>query len=211
MGQIPVVSGKIVILLVVIILPTFIAAQAPTLPEEDDRQYYGLHWGAAGIAHTLFKISQNSLVDTQTKQNAVSSAIKAVDAIWVNRYVENNLRYATWSKFETASVYPGQKYGAAGIIKVFIDAFEATGDDTYLEYAENSLEELFLGAANASTYPHWPYSYYEIRNPLGIAITDIKYGSLGMIEAALDLYEVTQKQRYLEMAERAADWAYLVT
>ncbi|MHA2169641.1 MAG: lanthionine synthetase LanC family protein [Candidatus Kariarchaeaceae archaeon] len=211
MAQLPVFSGKIMILLVLVTIPAFITAQAPILPEEDDRQYYGLHWGAAGIAHVLFKIAENGLVDDQTKQNAMSSAIKAVDAIWDNRYVENNFRYATWAKFETASVYPGQKYGAAGIIKVFIDAYQATGDSIYLKYAEDSLEELFLGAANASTYPHWPYSYYEIRNPLGIAITDIKYGSLGMIDAALDLFEVNQKQRYLEMAERAAGWAHHVS
>ncbi|MHA2253609.1 MAG: lanthionine synthetase LanC family protein [Candidatus Kariarchaeaceae archaeon] len=211
MAKLPVFSEKIAILLVLVTLPTFIAAQAPTLPEEDDRQYYGLHWGAAGISHVLFKIAENDLFDEQTRQNAMSSAIKAVNTIWDNRYLENDLRYATWSKFETASVYPGQKYGAAGIIKVFIDAYQATGNSVYLNYGEDSLEELFLGAANASTYPHWPYSYYEIRNPLGIAITDIKYGSMGIIEAALDLYEVTQKQRYLEMAERAAGWVYLIS
>ncbi len=190
---------------------TPIPGQAPSLPNEDQKEYYGLYWGAAGISLSLLEISQSGLLNADQKEKSINAAETGLNSIWENRYQENDTKFATWRKFSEGGIYPGQKYGAAGIIKVFKSAYEITGKDKYLEYAIEAIDELFRGAANSTTYPSWPYSYYKFRNPSGIAITDIKYGSLGIIDALLDVYQITGNDELLIKAQRTANWLYLIS
>ncbi|MHA2249561.1 MAG: lanthionine synthetase LanC family protein [Candidatus Kariarchaeaceae archaeon] len=185
--------------------------QAPILPDEDQKQYYGLYWGASGIAQSLLELGYSGLFEENTSREAINAAKQALNAVWNNRYEEDGVKYPTWSKFARSDIYPGIKYGSAGIAKVFLRAYTLTGNETYHSRSIEIIDELYISAANATSTPHWPYSYFEVRNPLGIAITDIKYGSLGIIDATLDLYEQTLDEKYLDYAIKAANWIYSIS
>ena len=81
----------------------------------------------------------------------------------------------------------------AEIIETFIDAYEQTGDKTYLGYAETTAKNSFLDAGR-------PFASWE-SNPYN---DDIAWGAIAMCR----LYQNTGKLRYLTIAKRNFDMMF---
>lgn len=189
-----------------------VEAQVPNLPAEDDNVYHGTYWGAAGIAEGLLEIANNSILDEELNSEVEQLALDALDKVWDQRYVlENGDQIPSWTKYKDGDIYPGQKYGAAGISINYMNAYQFTGDEKYLDRAKLALEELLLQASYESEYPNWPYAYNDIRNPFGIPISDVSFGSLGILEALLSLYEITGESQYLDKSLDIYNWLELIS
>lgn len=186
--------------LILLMLPT-VNAQAPEVVEEDNTEYYGFEYGAAGILQVLLEYYQEN-------SSILPVITHGLDALWKKRNTEN-ISQAIWEKSDGTGFYPGLKYGNAGIIKTYVSAYKILKNQSYLDHAVVSVDTIYSHAMNAS-YPHWSYTYYKPEeNQNGIVITDLRYGSLGLIDAFLDIYEVTNSSRFLSMAVNAT--RYLIT
>ncbi|OLS21706.1 MAG: hypothetical protein HeimC2_32640 [Candidatus Heimdallarchaeota archaeon LC_2] len=196
-----------IFLMILLLFPNSNTAQAPSLPDEDDTVYLGRYWGAAGIADGLLEIVNSSILDIELNEKIEQLALNALDKTWEQRYtLENGSQIPAWSKYATAGIYPGQKYGAAGISINYMHAYLYTNNEKYLTWAQSSLDELLLEASNETEFPSWPYSYSEIRNPLGIPVSDISFGNLGVLDALLLMYEITNDTRYLDKSIEVYNW-----
>lgn len=199
------VGFLLVNLIISLVVPT--NSQVPTLPEEDTNSYLGYYWGAAGIASGLMRLAASNIVDAAQNSNLGSIVTEAMDVIWENRYqTENGTKLAAWGKFIDADIYPGLKYGATGIASVFLEAYRDTNNQKYLDWAIQSIDELFLEISNNSLYANWPYAYSGFRNTSGIPITDISFGNLGILDSTLELYQITGYARNLEQALDTYKW-----
>lgn len=182
-------------------------SQAPAFPDEDTNSYLGYYWGAAGIAEGLLYISENEFVDRNLQDQLELTALSAVDSVWENRYqLENGTKIAAWSKYQDGNIYPSWKYGAAGIANVFLDAYIYSTNQKYLGWASESIDELYLEISNNSINANWPYDYSDHRNTFGIPITDMSFGSLGILQSTLELYKMTGDLYLLEQALDAFAW-----
>ncbi len=189
-----------------------VESQVPNLPAEDDNVYHGSYWGAAGIAEGLLDIANSRILDEALNTEIEQLAENALDKIWDQRYtLENGDQIPAWSKYKDGSIYPGQKYGATGISINYMNAYQITGEEKYLNRAQLALEELLLQASNETEYPSWPYSYGDIRDPLGIPISDISFGNLGILEALLLMYEITQESHYLDKSIDVYNWLEFIS
>ncbi|MCE7734851.1 MAG: hypothetical protein GPJ54_08250 [Candidatus Heimdallarchaeota archaeon] len=184
-----------------------VSSQAPAIPDEDTNSYFGYYWGAAGIASGLLQFSTSEFIEDIVNDQLKLVALEAIDSVWENRYqLENGTKIAAWSKFQDGNIYPSLKYGAAGIASVFIDAFRYTNNQKYLDWASESIDELYLEISNNSINANWPYDYSDHRNTFGIPITDMSFGSLGILQSTLELYDMTGDSRHLEQAFDAYTW-----
>jgi lantibiotic modifying enzyme len=183
------------------------SSQAPALPSEDSNVYYGYYWGAAGIASGLLKFAGSGLFDPALSAILELTAINAFEEVWEHRYeLENGSKVAAWTKYIDGDIYPGQKYGAAGIAKLYLEAYDYTNNEIYLNRAIESIEELFLEENVNSTYPHWSYSYHTIRDTDGIPLTDFSFGNLGVLDTTLNLYKFTNDACYLDKSLDVFKW-----
>lgn len=190
-------------LLVVLLLSSLIPSQGqiPVRLEEDINRYYGFEYGAAGILIALLDYLQ--LNEDQSVRIAIE---KGYEALWNARYETDGKKYPIWQKIEDGDIYPGIKYGSAGIAKSFLKAYDVIGEKNYLLHAEEILDFLYQQAEDPKI-PSWAYAYANISlGSLGIKITDHRYGSLGIIASFIDLYKSNQNPRYLDMAVNATSW-----
>lgn len=201
-------------LLSILIILTFIiplhpvSGQAPPLPAEDDSIYPGYFWGAAGVVDGLLGMIDLDVFTDEEISKAISIIERAIDGIWNQRYqTESGDQLPTWQKVETGDIYPGKKYGAAGIIDTLVHAYSVLGNSTYLTMANASSYEL-MAESSHFTLPHWPYAYIFTRGASGISITDWNFGSIGIIDSVLDVYELTNDSTLLNFATEAASWVY---
>ena len=93
---------------------------------------------------------------------------------------------------------------------IFIEAYLIYNNDTYLQWAESAINELYAQVQHFSL-PHWPYAYPFSRSATGIYITDISFGSLGIIDSTLNLYMVNKNTTYLNYAINATQWLYNIS
>ncbi len=185
------------------------ANQIPDLPYFDDRTYLGYEYGSAGISIALLEVYSSSNIDNATKMRISSLVENSLEKLWDARIEYEGVRYPAWDRSieeQYLSVYPGIKYGAPGIIRAFLKIFEITDDSKWLARAEESYWYLSTQAINTSTNPHWPYNFNMPKEDSGVAITDLKYGSTGVLSLGIDLFEVTQNQTYLDHGELIISW-----
>ncbi|MCH8908117.1 MAG: hypothetical protein IH840_13595 [Candidatus Heimdallarchaeota archaeon] len=199
-----------------LLLTVPVNAQRPTFGQNDTRSYVGLYWGSAGIVETLISILEfddENLVLKEMERNEVISAVwRAIDGIWESRIIlDNGTKIAAWSKYTQSDIYPGQKYGAAGIIKVLVKAYQYFNDESYLSYASEAADELILERSGLYANANWGYSYSDRDRSSGLSLTDLTFGSLGIIEALLTIFEVTDDNKYLEFSIDAATWIQKIT
>ncbi len=195
------------ILLLIVTTPTI--AQIPDQPSVDFEIYYGYEWGAAGIASAL--ISSTTIIPPPVNLNA--SIQKAIDYIIQNRFRFQGNDYFAWEKGPKlqTGIYPGIKYGAAGIILTLTDAYQYSKNDSYLDLAKTTMQELMNQAVDNLTLPHWGYSYGTPSSGDGIALTGINFGATGVIKAALALYKTTKDTSYLQIAQKIFNWIHSVS
>ena len=182
-------------------------AQFPEDPVYDTNAYLGFEVGAAGIAHALLS-SLDKLTDNTQSADARAAVEAALLTIWDNRLEYEGEQYAAWGKtLGEDLVYPGQKYGAAGIVPVFLSFYEQTSDAVWLDRANQSYWSIMAQANNETTLPHWSYAYsLPGQDPYGIPITDLKYGAAGILSLNLQLYRQNGDAKLLTAGERIVDW-----
>ncbi len=181
-------------------------AQFPAGKLNDQHEYFGFEYGASGISASILA-SISLLNDSDLQSTAITTVDKSLASIWENRLEYEGSKVPAWGKFLGDDlVYPGKKYGTVGILNTFLDYYEFSQNNTWLDYATQGFDALMQQALNASTLPHWPYAYDLPTDPNGIPITDLKYGAGGILDYALRLYSITQNQTYLEISSRIADW-----
>ncbi|MCE7735753.1 MAG: hypothetical protein GPJ54_12795 [Candidatus Heimdallarchaeota archaeon] len=183
--------------------------QIPDLPHFDDKTYSGLEYGTAGISIALLEAYTLSDIDITIKKQLLNIVENSLEKLWEERIEYNGVRYPTWKSSvedEYLSVYPGLKYGAPGIIHAFLKIFEITQESKWLDRAEESYWYLSTQAINESSTPHWPYHFSIPKEDSGISITDLKYGSAGVLSLGIELFQVTQNQTYLDHGELIVSW-----
>ncbi len=195
--------------LTLVLIPHSASAQMPVLPIFDPEVYYGLELGTSGIASALLKVVDNDIFSSDANKVILNAVNRALDAVWDSRAVFNGSQYAAWSKGPSSPsdfVYPGVKYGAAGIAPVFIEMYESTADEIWLERAIASFDALIAQSVDELK---WPYAYGLPSEDGGLALTGIKYGNAGMALMAMNLYVTTANTSYLDYAGEMLD--YLLT
>ena len=173
--------------------------------------YFGYGYGAAGIGDFFL-----DLYNQTSNKTYLNIAIQAYDYIYSHGITNGTLYktffkepgYIFWTKSETDYiVYPGFKYGNAGISNFFLNLYLATMNDTYLKSAEQSLSIFPATAIKAQTADssqkgiYWGYSFYD---PTPIA--DIMYGNVGIASTFLNAYQVTHNTSYLDIATKSLLW-----
>ena len=194
-------------LLVTIILFSLqqVASQAPELPEFDNSTYYGYEYGSSGILLTLLRVLENNLLPGY-QAKIQTSLTNGLSFIWDHRIENETSLYPTWSKDTTDNlIYPSTKYGAAGIIPLFLEYYQYSNDSVWLDRASSAFNMIMQQVNHNSTLPNWGYAY-TIEDTSGIPITDIKYGSAGILETAINLYQVTLDQKYLDLSSSIIQW-----
>lgn len=187
-----------------------ILAQMPAIPDTDTDIYYGHEYGVSGIAEALLRFE--IYFSASEISNEVTNSIElALNYVWDNRFELNGSQVSSWAKGpEQQSIYPGKKYGAAGIIPAFLAMYNVTKSIRWLDRAISSYWQLSEEALNGSDFPNWPYSYFEPHDD-GISLTDLKYGSAGILSVGIDLYTLTGNQSYLEHGVLIAQWLEAVS
>jgi len=196
----------IIIFLMIILTPHSSNAQMPELPDYDPEVYYGYELGASGIASALLKVAEKNIFSDDANEIIINAVNRALEAVWSNRAEFNGTEYAAWSKGPTAPsdyVYPGVKYGAAGIGPVFIDMHQYTGEEIWVERAIDSFDALIDQGVDDIK---WPYAYGLPSEEGGLALTGYKYGSAGIAKFAMDLYDTTLNHSYLEFTGEILDY-----
>ncbi|MHA2251011.1 MAG: lanthionine synthetase LanC family protein [Candidatus Kariarchaeaceae archaeon] len=182
-------------------------AQIPTTPYFDDKTYLGVEYGAAGIALSFLETYQSTIFDENYSSEILTSSLAILDQIWEDRIEYEGQKYASWAKTtQSQSIYPGKKYGPSGILEVFLQIYQITQDPKWMQRIEEGYWLLASQANNQTNYPNWPYAYSMPKEEGGIAITDLKYGSAGVLELNLQLYKATNDSRYLEHGEKIISW-----
>ena len=194
--------GKYILLicLTLMLIPHGSTAQMPELPIYDPEKYYGFELGTSGIASALLKVVENNIFSPEANQIIIDAVNHALNAVWDNRALFNGSQYAAWSKGPSTPqdfVYPGIKYGAAGIAPVFIDMYDYTSDEIWLDRAIESFDALIAQSVDDIK---WPYAYGLPSEEGGLALSGYKYGSAGMALFAMNLYVTTSNSSYLDFA-----------
>jgi len=202
---------KIIILIILISSTLHVQAQAPELPERDNHIYPGLYWGAAGMSKAMIQLLAAGVLSTQAEAEANLTLQRGLDAIWHARMESYDGEIIpSWRKVDGGSIYPGLKYGASGIASVFLDAYQLTLNATYLSWANASIYEVYNQAQHFEL-PHWSYDYLFYRDAQGVYITDLSYGSLGIVQSTLQLINTTHDQFLLQKALDAMTWLYNIS
>lgn len=195
---------RFITLFLILSVALTVQGQIPQQPSVDYEIYYGYEWGAAGIAESLIKAA------SATKNSGMlnQSIAKAADYVVNNRFQFQGKQYFAWEKGPNlqTGIYPGIKYGAAGIILFLSEAYKYTHNGTYLDYAEKAMQELMNEAIDNSSKPHWGYSYGTPSSNEGISLTGLSFGSAGVIKAAISLFNATGEKLYLQQAQDMFDW-----
>ncbi len=176
-------------------------AQLPSLPDYDTETYYGYELGAAGITDTLIQFYHHGL-NSSVLRDVINSTL---EKIWSSQIEFQGVKVPAWGKYSGENtVYPGKKYGAAGILKTILSW--SNGADIWLEYVDKGINELFNEALNSSTIPHWGYAYFLPNDPYGIPITDLKYGSAGILDLIYQRYLKNPNPDSLSQMNSIMNW-----
>ncbi|MDH5403347.1 MAG: hypothetical protein OEY49_12705 [Candidatus Heimdallarchaeota archaeon] len=198
-----------IFLILLLFTPSSVSTQIPSQSEEDDETYFGWYWGSAGILSVLFDLLSANVGDSNFKGELTNLINRGLDGLWENRLmIDNGSKIASWSKIENGSIYPGMKYGVTGIIKTFLRAYTLLNNETYLNWIDESFQQLIRESDHTSQYLSWPYNYENIQNNTGIVVNDINFGGLGIIDTILDYYNKTNNIELLSYAISIAEWLY---
>lgn len=202
------ISATVLLVLFLILNP--VSGQMPAPNIEDTAKYYGYDYGCAGIATAMLEALP--FLNLSERNQTMEAVELCLERLWNARSTYNGQVYAAWSKStENEIIYPGHKYGAAGIIDAFLNYYTATGNTTWLERSLQSYNSLMDQAINKTTLPHWGYAYDLPSDPYAIPITDLKYGAAGVLQLNLRLFQVTGNQTLLLEGEKIIEWLKMTT
>lgn len=123
------------------------------------------------------KVINAGIYDTNAFDVIFSSVLRVMESIWDQRSEIHDEMVATCSKgpsYNADYIYPGVKYGTAGIIPVFLDMYDYIADEIWLDRAKESYDELFRQAIRTEELPKWSYAYSYPKEELGLSPTGIK-------------------------------------
>lgn len=162
----------------------------------ESQYYYGQYYGAAGIGSLFIE-----LYNETNNQTYLETALK------IGNYLLNSAStygndYVWWSRSEDSQVvYSSEKYGIAGIATFLLSLYQTSGNSTFLNYAEKSLDLLYH---YRTTTDHGILFNYSL--PMSAAITDLIYGVTGVAKSYLKAYEVTDNKTYLSICIESMNW-----
>ncbi len=159
----------------------------------------GLYVGAAGIGQCFVELAHASW--TNGSLNIVTGA-----ADWLISYAYKNPVFGGYQWWEYGLPVAGMNYtgkytGAAGIGEFFLDAFERTGNSTYLDYAVGAADWLLYKAYPRGGGFAWPKS-----DSTGTFWTGQDYGAAGIGQFFIKLFQTTGNLTYLETVKNASQW-----
>ena len=172
------------------------------LPVNDpnlSQYYYGLYYGASGIGMTFLQLF------SETKNMTyLQIAEKAGNYLLLNAEFTTNRSLTAWNKSEDDfSIYTGEKYGLAGITTFLLNLYQYSNNNTYLLFAETTLQLLY----NFRSVTPYGYAYnYTLVGGYQASITDYIYGATGVAKSFLTAYLVTNKQTYLNDCTNIMSW-----
>ncbi|OLS18882.1 MAG: hypothetical protein HeimC3_48200 [Candidatus Heimdallarchaeota archaeon LC_3] len=178
--------------------PSSSNSQVPVLSDFDEKVYFGYEYGTSGIINTLLELQNAKLPDFNL--DLIPLIEFTLEQVWNDRINSNRTKYASWPKMKDfySIIYPGQKYGPAGIFLTFINLYNTTEDIKWLQRAEEGYWLLASQALNSTTQPRWPYSYKFPNATSGTSTTDLKYGTSGILYFNMLLYKITKNSSYLD-------------
>jgi lantibiotic modifying enzyme len=101
----------------------------------------------------------------------------------------------------SSNYYTDLYYGSPGIITLFSELYDTTGEEEYYNYAVGGAEWLIEKAISEAGGYKWPE-----REDLPFYYTGLYVGVAGTGDAFLNLYETLSDTTYLDYATGAADW-----
>ncbi len=133
----------------------------------------------------------------QTTGNATYLTYANGAAQWLVSQAEVSNGGYCWPQSSGGTIYhTGQYYGAAGIGEFFLDAFQTTGNATYLTYANGAAQWLVSQAEESEGMYYWhPSTSGTIDYNLGQA-----FGIAGIGEFFLAAFHTTGNETYLTYA-----------
>ncbi len=149
---------------------------------------------AAAFACTFSAVAQSPLLT-----NAANSLISREDSF---------LGGWAWQSVEQAPNYQGDSdVGTSSVGIAFLEAYNATGDVTYLSAAEEAGNWL----VSAQTATGWVPDYYNPGNvspsgPANYGFTSMDDGAIGQALFLYSLYQKTGNTAYESAATKAANW-----
>jgi hypothetical protein len=173
-------------------------SQIPISPDFDEKIYFGHQLGTSGIINTILELHNANLPSINL--DFIPLIEFTLEQIWNDRLTLNGTKYASWPKMIDgySIIYPGQKYGPAGIFLSFINLYNTNKEIVWLRRAEEGYWLLASQAINSTTQPRWPYSYTLPNATNGISTSDLKYGTAGILYFNMILYEITENSSYLD-------------
>ncbi len=103
-------------------------------------------------------------------------------------------------------VVPNFAHGTAGVIYLLTRYYEATGDETYLNYAKAGFQFLKAIATNTEKASLVPYLYFEgEKNKYDVSYLGFCHGPVGDGIAIRELYHATGDAAYLEFYQRLTE------
>jgi len=178
----------------------------PELPNFDNKIYFGYDYGATGIIDALTKIINIYPNLSPTIGILINDSLNKV---WESRVSVNSTKYSVWFKNTSSSgtaIYPGKKYGVVGILETFLNYHQIENNQNWLSKVEEAYWYLNSIAIQYQTLPHWPYTINPEPQTNGISITDIKFGSAGVLQLSSKLFNITNNQMYITQGNKIVSW-----
>lgn len=103
-------------------------------------------------------------------------------------------------------VVPNFAHGTAGVIYLLAKYYEATGDESYLNYAKSGFQFLKAIATNTEKASIVPYLYFEgEENKYDVSYLGFCHGPVGDGIALRELYHATGDAAYLDFYQRLTE------
>jgi len=148
-----------------------------------------------GLASNINQLSTEQELDLHVEGALKWLIDKAIPA-------ENGFK---WPHLENDDHYYTSLYeGTPGICLLFLKAYEITGNETYLNYAEGGMRWLMSLAVEEKEGYKWPHVENSFLR--WTYWTGLYEGTAGIGSIFLDFYKVLDNDTYLEYAEGAARW-----
>jgi rhamnogalacturonyl hydrolase YesR len=145
-------------------------------------------------------VSLSSPLNLKTQEDSMEYVTGAAN--WLISLAEPSMGGYRWPTSEVEEEYMTNFYdGAPGVCLFLLRAYEKTGEESYLEYAEGGMQWLIALAVDEGGGYKWPESDISSSYYTGYYV-----GAAGIGDVFLDFHRSLGDPLYLEYAEGAARW-----
>lgn len=163
--------------------------------------------GAAGAAYMYLNLyRQTNVLHYRTQAERLLDWLEDEDDGALVRHTNST---SSWkilvsTEDEGDSQYAtGFEEGAAGIGWTFLQAYEVTGDDRYLQRAQSAADWLISVGKHSNTGTYW---YEDEHSSKQVVHANLNNGAAGIGQFLYDIHSATGEQKYLNAAQSALQW-----